>query len=51
MSKLLYLLAVILIASWAIGFFALGADYIIHALLIMAVVIILKITQGNKVIK
>ncbi|MFD2523899.1 lmo0937 family membrane protein [Emticicia soli] len=51
MSKLLYLLAVILIISWAVGLFALGADYIIHALLIMAVIIILKINKGNKVIK
>jgi len=52
MSNLLYSLAVILIISWAIGFFALEADVIIHALLVMGIIIIiLKIIQGNKIIK
>ncbi len=52
MGNLLYLLAVILIISWAIGFFAFAAGGIIHALLVIAVIIIiLKIVQGNKVIK
>jgi hypothetical protein len=52
MSNLLYSLAVILIISWAIGFFVLKADVIIHALLVMGIIIIiLKIVQGNKIIK
>jgi hypothetical protein len=52
MGNLLYLIAVILIIGWAVGFFAYSAGGIIHVLLVIAVIsIILRIIQGNRVIK
>lgn len=52
MGNLLYLIAVILIIGWAVGFFAYSAGGIIHVLLVIAVIsVILRIIQGNKVIK
>ncbi len=51
MSNLLYLLAVILIVFWAIGFFAYSAGGVIHVLLIIAVIaILLRIIKGNNVV-
>lgn len=51
MGNLLYLVAVILIIFWAIGFFAYSAGGIIHVLLVIAVIsILLRIIQGKKVI-
>jgi hypothetical protein len=41
MGNLLYLIAVILIIAWAIGFFAYGAPGIIHLLLVIAIIAIL----------
>jgi hypothetical protein len=41
MGNLLYLIAVILILCWAIGYFAYGAGGIIHALLVIAIIAIL----------
>jgi hypothetical protein len=41
MGSLLYLIAVILVICWAIGFFAYGAGGIIHALLVIAVIVLL----------
>jgi len=50
MSNLLYLIAVILIIGWAIGFFAYSAGNIIHALLVLAIVaILLRLIRGDKV--
>lgn len=52
MGNLLYLIAIILIIGWAVGFFAYSAGGIIHVLLVIAVIsIILRIIQGNRVIK
>jgi len=52
MSNLLYTVAVILIIFWAIGFFAYSAGSIIHILLVIAVIaIILRLIQGDKIIK
>jgi hypothetical protein len=52
MGNLLYLLAVILIIFWAIGFFAYSAGGIIHVLLVIALIsILLRVIQGNKVVK
>ncbi|MFD2519514.1 lmo0937 family membrane protein [Emticicia soli] len=52
MGNLLYIIAVILLISWAVGFFAYSAGGIIHILLVIAVIsILLRIIQGNKVIK
>ncbi|MFI5162454.1 MAG: lmo0937 family membrane protein [Sphingobacteriales bacterium] len=38
MSSLLYIIAVILIIGWAIGFFAYSAGSIIHLLLVIAII-------------
>lgn len=49
MSNLLYMIAVILIIFWAIGFFAFNIGAIIHILLAIAVItILLRIIQGSK---
>ena len=51
MSNLLYLVAVILIIFWAIGFFAFNLGAIIHILLVIAIIsILLRIIQGRKII-
>lgn len=48
MSNLLYLLAVILVLFWAIGFFAYSAGGIIHILLVIALVAVLfRIIRGR----
>jgi hypothetical protein len=50
MGNLLYLIAVVLIIAWAIGFFGFHAGGIIHILLIIAVVsILLRIIRGEKI--
>lgn len=50
MSNILYLFAVVLIILWAIGFFGYNAGYIIHILLVVAIIaILLRIIQGRKV--
>jgi hypothetical protein len=41
MGNLLYIIAVILVISWAIGFFAYGAGGIIHVLLVIAIIVFL----------
>ena len=41
MGNLLYLIAVILVIAWAIGFFGMHAGGIIHILLVIALVAIL----------
>jgi len=47
MGSLLYLIAVILIIFWAIGFFAYSAGAVIHILLVIAIIaIILRIIRG-----
>ncbi len=51
MSNLLYILAVILIISWAIGFFAYSAGSLIHVLLVIALIaIILRVIRGKEII-
>jgi hypothetical protein len=51
MGDLLYIIAVILIVAWAIGFFAFSVGGIIHVLLIIAIIaIIFRIIQGKKVL-
>lgn len=48
MSNLLYVIAVILIISWAVGFFAYSATGLIHILLVIALVaIILRLIRGK----
>lgn len=49
MGNLLYIIAVILIIAWAIGFLGYHAGGIIHILLVIAVIaVILRIIQGRK---
>jgi hypothetical protein len=51
MGNILYIIAVILIIGWAIGFIGFGAGWIIHVLLVIAVIaIILRVIQGRKVL-
>jgi hypothetical protein len=51
MKDLLYLVAVILLIAWAIGFFALNAGGLIHVLLVIAVIAILvRVIQGRRVL-
>ena len=48
MGNLLYLVAVVLIILWAVGFFAYSAGSIIHILLVIALIsILLNIIRGN----
>ncbi len=49
MGNLLYLIAVVLIIIWAVGFFAYSAGGIIHILLVIAIIsILLRVISGNK---
>jgi hypothetical protein len=49
MGNLLYIIAVILIITWAIGYLGLHAGGLIHLLLIIALVaVILRVIQGRK---
>jgi hypothetical protein len=41
MGNLLYLIVVILVISWAIGYFAYGAGGIIHLLLVIAIIVVI----------
>jgi hypothetical protein len=50
MSNLLYIIAVILIICWAIGFFAYSAGGIIHILLVIAIIAILfRLIGGRRI--
>ena len=50
MSSLLYLIAVILVIAWAVGFFAYDAGSLIHILLVIAVIaVLLRIIRGGTV--
>lgn len=48
MRDLLYVIAVILILGWAVGFFAYGVGNLIHILLVIAIVaVLLRIIGGR----
>lgn len=48
MGRFLYLIAILLIIGWAIGFLAYGAGGLIHILLFIAVVaILLRVIKGG----
>jgi hypothetical protein len=50
MNSLLYLIAVILIIGWAVGFFVYSATGIIHVLLVIAIVaVLLNVIRGGRV--
>lgn len=49
MGNLLYVVAIILIIAWAIGFIGYSAGGIIHVLLVIAVIAILvRVIQGRR---
>ncbi len=49
MGSLLYLVAVVLIILWAIGYFAFSVGAIIHILLVIAVIaILLRLISGSR---
>ena len=50
MENLLYLIAVILVIGWAVGFFAFHAGGIIHILLVIAIIaVIFRLIRGQKI--
>lgn len=49
MRNILYIVAVLLVIGWAVGFFAYSAGGLIHILLVIAlIVILLNIISGRK---
>lgn len=51
MGNLLYIIAVILIIGWAIGFIGYSAGGLIHTLLVIAIIAILfRLIQGRQLI-
>lgn len=50
MGNLLYVIAVILVLCWAVGFFAYSAGGIIHILLVIAIIaVLLRLIRGSNV--
>jgi hypothetical protein len=50
MGNLLYVIAVIMIIAWAIGFIGYGTGGIIHILLVIALIaVILRVISGRKI--
>ncbi|HSH65699.1 MAG TPA: lmo0937 family membrane protein [Bacteroidia bacterium] len=50
MGNLLYIIAVILVISWAIGFIGFHAGGIIHILLVIAIIaVLLRLIRGSSV--
>ena len=51
MTNLLYVVAVVLIIAWAVGFIGFHAGGLIHVLLVIAVIAILvRVIQGKRVL-
>ena len=51
MRSILYIIAVILVIGWLIGFVGYGAGGLIHILLVIAVVVVLlNIIQGRRIL-
>jgi tryptophan-rich sensory protein len=51
MGNLLYVIAIILVIAWAIGFFGYSLGGLIHILLVIAIIaVILRVIRGKKVI-
>jgi len=50
MGNLLYIIAVVLLIGWALGFFVYSAGSVIHILLVIAIVaIVLRLIRGERV--
>jgi hypothetical protein len=51
MGNLLYIIAVILVIAWAVGFLGYNSGGIIHILLVIAVIaVIFRIIQGRRIL-
>jgi len=51
MGNLLYVIAVVLLIAWAIGFLGLHASGLIHVLLVIAIIAVLfRVIQGRKIL-
>lgn len=51
MGNLLYVIAVILIIGWLLGFFVYSAGGLIHLLLVIAVIaIVLRLIRGDRAV-
>jgi Family of unknown function (DUF5670) len=51
MGNLLYIVAVVLIIAWAIGYFGYAAGGLIHILLVIAIIaIIVRVIQGRRIV-
>lgn len=51
MGNLLYIIAVILIIAWAIGYVGLNVGGLIHVLLVIAIIaVLLRLIQGRKIL-
>lgn len=49
MRNLLYIVAVVLVVAWLIGFLGYGAGNLIHTLLVIAIIVfLLSFIQGRK---
>lgn len=49
MNNILYIIAVILIIGWVLGFFAFSGGSIVHVLLVIAIIVILlRIIRGRR---
>ncbi|MCG2612539.1 lmo0937 family membrane protein [Flavobacterium sp. SM15] len=50
MQNLLYMVAVVLVILWALGFFVYSAGNLIHLLLVIAVIaILLRLIKGKEI--
>ncbi len=50
MSNLLYIVAVVFVLAWALGFFVYSVGSVIHILLVIAVIaILLRLIRGEKI--
>jgi hypothetical protein len=51
MKNLLYIIAVVLVIGWVLGFFVYNAGGLIHALLVIAVIMILiRVISGRRAV-
>jgi len=51
MGSLLYIIAIVLIILWAIGFLGLNAGGIIHVLLVIAIIaVLLRLISGKRIL-
>ena len=52
MGNILYIVAVVVLVIWAIGFFAYSAGGIIHILLVIALIsFLMRVVSGNKIVE